>query len=203
MHLLVVGTKTDPLCPWATVNSSGEKCPSSLWCGFGLYRWKWKQDMVLGWPMATKMERSRTSSWLVQDDRMISKSTVKTWTIAQELNCTWVTYIKGALTVQVLVEYLHIWNLVDGMVLQPDAHNHHWRKLTKYGSYTSKLSHAAFFIGNCQVWSLEKNLEELGDSKIQILLLLAINTSIGWMIALQSNESPIASPACLPISWSP
>jgi hypothetical protein len=56
---------------------------------------------------------------------MISKSTVKTWTIAQELNCTWVPYIKEALTVQVLVEYLHIWNLVDGMVLQPDAHNHH------------------------------------------------------------------------------
>ena len=53
--------------------------------------------------------------------RTVSKRTAKRRTVAQALqNRRWVGDIKGARTVQVLVEYLHVWDLVDGTVLQQD-----------------------------------------------------------------------------------
>jgi len=36
-------------------------------------------------------------------------------------NRCWVSDIKGALTVQVLIEYLHIWELLEGVIIQPDT----------------------------------------------------------------------------------
>jgi hypothetical protein len=48
-------------------------------------------------------------------------------TVSQALlNRSWVSDFKGALTVQILVEYLHIWDLVDGIVLQPDIPDKHF-----------------------------------------------------------------------------
>ncbi|KAJ1268378.1 hypothetical protein BS78_07G130200 [Paspalum vaginatum] len=51
---------------------------------------------------------------------------VNSHTVCQALNNrSWVFDIRGALMVQVLTEYLHIWDLVDGMVLRPDVPNQH------------------------------------------------------------------------------
>jgi hypothetical protein len=49
--------------------------------------------------------------------------------------------------VQVLVEYLHVWDLVDGTVLQQDIEEQYKWKLTPSGSYSSKSTYLAFFIG--------------------------------------------------------
>lgn len=40
-------------------------------------------------------------------------------------NRRWVEDIRGALTVQVIVEYLRIWDLVDDLVLQQDVPDQH------------------------------------------------------------------------------
>jgi hypothetical protein len=54
--------------------------------------------------------------------KSVHKQTAKRRTVAQALlNGKWVEDIKGALTVQVLVEYLQIWDLVDGLTLQQDV----------------------------------------------------------------------------------
>lgn len=69
-------------------------------------------------------------------------------TVAQALaNRTWVSDITGTLTVQVIVEYLQIWHLVDGMVLQQDIDDHHIWKLSNTGVYSSKSACEAFFTG--------------------------------------------------------
>lgn len=46
--------------------------------------------------------------------KIMSKNTVKKRTVVQALtNQRWASDIRGPLTVEVLVEYLHIWDLVD------------------------------------------------------------------------------------------
>jgi hypothetical protein len=75
-------------------------------------------------------------------------------TIAQALqNHQRVGDIKGALTVQVLYEYLQIWDAVNGIVLQQDIPDHYNWKLTKSGIYSSKSAYAAFFEGSIKIGS--------------------------------------------------
>jgi len=53
---------------------------------------------------------------------LVPKRVVKTRTVAKALvNRGWVADIRGALSVQVLVEYLQVWDLVDGLILQQDT----------------------------------------------------------------------------------
>jgi hypothetical protein len=49
--------------------------------------------------------------------------------------------------VQVLVEYLHLWNMVDGVELQPDTADQHIWRLSGQGIYSSKSAYDAFFTG--------------------------------------------------------
>ena len=53
--------------------------------------------------------------------------------------------IEGALTVVVLVEYLQVWDLVDGLILQPGVLDQHCGKLTQSRVYSSKSAYATFF----------------------------------------------------------
>jgi hypothetical protein len=98
-----------------------------------------------------------------QDD--ITTETFKTYiamkqrTVAHALdNRTWVSDIMGHLRVQVIVEYIQIWNLVDGIMLQQVTDHHVW-KLSNTGIYTSKLAYKAFFTGAIQFASMETHLE--------------------------------------------
>ena len=69
-------------------------------------------------------------------------------TVAEALNNRrWVADIKGARTVQVLEDYLNIWDLVEGLTLQQEVPDRFRWKLTQSGTYTSKSAYAAFFVG--------------------------------------------------------
>jgi len=59
-----------------------------------------------------------------------------------------VSDIKGALTVQVLIEYLHIWELLEGVIIQPDTPDTLIWRLSSSGCYSSKSAYEAMFIGN-------------------------------------------------------
>ena len=56
--------------------------------------------------------------------------------------------IKGALTVEVLVDYLLIWDMVEAVILRHDVQDHYKWKLTQHGSYSSKSAYEAFFVGS-------------------------------------------------------
>ena len=84
--------------------------------------------------------------------KLIPKRAVKQRTVAQAFdNRGWVADIRGTLTVQVLREYLHIWDLVDGLVLQPEVPDQHMWKLTNSGLYSSKSAYNAFFLGSIRL----------------------------------------------------
>ena len=61
----------------------------------------------------------------------IQKRTAKRRTVAQALhNRSWVQDIWGARTVEVLLDYLHIWDMVDGIILHPEIPDSYNWKLT-------------------------------------------------------------------------
>jgi hypothetical protein len=66
--------------------------------------------------------------------------------------------IKGALTVPVITEYLLIWDLVDGLVLQPDIPDQHRWKLSS-GSYSCRSAYSSMFIRTICFSPLETGLE--------------------------------------------
>ena len=78
--------------------------------------------------------------------QIIPKRTVKQRTVAQALHKRrWVSDIKGALTVEVLVEPANM--LVDDFNLQQDIPDHHQGLLTGSGSYSSKSAYGRFLLG--------------------------------------------------------
>jgi hypothetical protein len=80
---------------------------------------------------------------------VISRRALKRRTVAEGLtNRQWVSDIRGGLSVTVLVEYLQLWNLVDGVVLQPDIADQHIWRLSANGTYCSKSAYDALFVGS-------------------------------------------------------
>ena len=63
-------------------------------------------------------------------------------------NRRWVSDIKGALKVNVLLEYLQLWELLDNVELQPDLEDTHIWQFSNTGQYSTKSTYEAFFIGS-------------------------------------------------------
>ena len=59
----------------------------------------------------------------------------------------WVGDIKGLLSVTVLVEYLHLWEISENIHLQQDVQDRRIWKLTSSGTYSSKSAYNEFFFG--------------------------------------------------------
>jgi hypothetical protein len=63
----------------------------------------------------------------------------------------WISDIQGALTVGVIVDYLHLWNTLHDVLLQPGvSDSHFWRFATS--GQTVKLAYEGFF----KTWALAK-----------------------------------------------
>jgi hypothetical protein len=79
--------------------------------------------------------------------RAIPKRVAKRRTVSQALsNRCWISDIKGALTVQVLTGYLHIWDLVEGTVLQLDTPDKHVWRLSSTRCYNIKSAYNKMFV---------------------------------------------------------
>ena len=95
--------------------------------------------------------------------KIIPKRAITQPTVAQALvDHRRVSDINGTLTVSVLRECLYIWELVDGLILQPGVADQHCWKLMKSGQYSSKSAINAFILGRFCFHALEKDLEKLG-----------------------------------------
>jgi hypothetical protein len=64
------------------------------------------------------------------------------------LNRRWISDIKGGLSVGVLVDYLQIWNLMSGTVLQPTIEDKHVFSIAPDGIYSAKVTYEGLFMGS-------------------------------------------------------
>ena len=83
--------------------------------------------------------------------------------------------IKGACTVQVLEDYLNIWDLVEGLTLQQEVTDRFRWKLTQSGTYTSKSAYAAFFVGTIKFAPWKKIWKSWAPLRCKFFIWLAIN----------------------------
>lgn len=74
------------------------------------------------------------------------KKNIKQRTIAQALaNRSWISDINGALLVQVIREYMFLWDFLDDVTLQHRVEDQHIWKLDKSRHYSSKSTYSSFF----------------------------------------------------------
>jgi len=82
---------------------------------------------------------------------------------------SWI-YIKGALTVEVLVEYLQLWELLEGFELQPEVEDTHIWKFSTSGNFTTKSAYESFFIGSVHFDSWERIWKTWAPGKCKFFL---------------------------------
>ncbi|WVZ64360.1 LOW QUALITY PROTEIN: hypothetical protein U9M48_013890 [Paspalum notatum var. saurae] len=129
----------------------------------------------------------------------VQKRAIKCRTVAQGLhNRSWVMDVRGALSVQVLTEYLLVWDLVDDTVLQLDVPDKHLWKLTQSGVYSSKSAYSAFFLGSVGLSGWKRIWKGWAPLKCKVFLWLAKNNRC-WTsdrLAKRGLPHPSACPFC-------
>ncbi|WVZ90185.1 LOW QUALITY PROTEIN: hypothetical protein U9M48_036512, partial [Paspalum notatum var. saurae] len=129
----------------------------------------------------------------------VQKRAIKCRTVAQGLhNRSWVMDVRGALSVQVLTEYLLVWDLVDDIVLQHDVPDKHLWKLTQSRVYSSKSAYSAFFLGSVGLSGWKRIWKGWAPLKCKVFLWLAKNNRC-WTsdrLAKRGLPHPSACPFC-------
>ena len=109
----------------------------------------------------------------------VPKGVRKSRTVAQALhNRGWVRDIRGALTVQVLMEYLQVWDPLEGVILQQGVPDQFWWKLSQSGSYSSKTAYAACFVGSIRFPPWRRIWKSWAPLRCKFFLWLAIKQRI-------------------------
>jgi hypothetical protein len=108
--------------------------------------------------------------------RAIPKLVAKRRTVSQAVhNRSWVSNIKGALTVQVLFEYLHIWELLEEVIIQPDTPDTLVWRLSSSGCYSSKSAYETMFIGTIKFYPWKRVWKVWAPGKCKFFMWLALN----------------------------
>ena len=113
-------------------------------------------------------------------------------------NRRWVGDIKGARTIEVLIEYLHIWDIVDGLLLQPDVQDRYTWKLSQDGTYSSKSAYGAFFVGTIKFGPWRRIWKTWAPPRCKFFIWLVFHNRV-WTadrLAKRGLPHPDACPFC-------
>ena len=71
-------------------------------------------------------------------------------------NRSWVMDIRGDLPVEVILDFLSLWDLIYDFQLQPDIEDSHIWRFSSSGQYSAKSAYEGFFIGSTQFGPYER-----------------------------------------------
>jgi hypothetical protein len=109
-----------------------------------------------------------------------------------------VSDIKGALTIQILIEYQQIWDLVDDLVLQPEVDDHHRCHFTQSGIYTAKSAYNAFFHGSIR-FTQRRIWKSWGPLNCKFFIWLASGNQESLLDSRQAGQAWSTLPANMPL----
>ena len=82
----------------------------------------------------------------------------------------WISDIKGALNMQVLIEYLHLWDLLSNIELQAGVDDTHIWRFSTSRVYSTKSTYEALFIGATQFGSWERIWKSWAPGKCKFFM---------------------------------
>lgn len=104
-------------------------------------------------------------------------------TVAQALNGDqWARDIRGALTVQVIMEYLQVWDLTRGIQLDGNARDVLRWKWTSDKIFSTSSAYQAFFIGQQAILGAKLLHKARAPQKCKFFI---------WLVGLRSGASHI------------
>jgi hypothetical protein len=120
---------------------------------------------------------------------IIPKRIINRRTMQQALlNRRWIAYIKGALTVGAIVDYLHFWNILAVFVLQPNTEDRHIFSLSANGRYSAKSAYMVFSLGLPPLGTI-KGFGDLGLHRRAVFLFGWWHIiDVGQLIAWQKGD---------------
>jgi hypothetical protein len=99
---------------------------------------------------------------------LIPKRFVSKRTLQEALsNKRWISDIKGALTVEAITDYLHLWEMFSGFELQPDREDKHIFSIASDCRYSAKSTYKGLFL-IMLFWTSQKGVEITGPIKMSI-----------------------------------
>lgn len=84
----------------------------------------------------------------------------------------WISDIRGALTVEVLTEYLGLWDILSDVMLQPELEDTHIWQFSASGIYSAKSAYEALFIGAIQFRPWERIWKSWAPGKCKFFMWL-------------------------------
>jgi hypothetical protein len=84
----------------------------------------------------------------------------------------WISDIRGALTVGVIVEYLHLWNILSNVGLHQEVHDSHFWGFTTNGKFSVKSAYEGFFYGSVKIEPFERVWRTCALAKCQFFVWL-------------------------------
>ena len=113
-------------------------------------------------------------------------------------NRSWILDIKGALTVEVLAEYLQLWDLLEGVELQSEIEDTHIWSFSASGNFTTKSAYEALFIGSIHFEPWERIWKTWAPSKCKFFLWTVAHKKC-WTadrLARKGLDHPASCPLC-------
>jgi len=189
--------KTDASCSWAGLPT---QVPHNAKALFDI-----AVDSIVGNGETIKFWSDRwlqgktATEWAPNLIKLIPNRTLNQRTVAQALtNRSWVADIRGALTVQVLIEYLQLWELVDDLALQHDTPGQHRWRLIESSSYTSKSAYTFFFTGTIKFAPWRRIWKRWAPLRYKFFIWLAVKNRCwtAYRLAKRGLPHPASCPLC-------
>jgi len=101
-------------------------------------------------------------------------------------------------TVDVMIEYFQIWDMVDGFILHPETPDQFRWKFSQDGSYTSKSAYAAFFEGSIKFGSWRRIWKTWAPPRCKFFIWPVFHNRV-WTadrLARRNLPHPEACPLC-------
>jgi len=85
---------------------------------------------------------------------------------------SWVMDIRGGLSVEVILDFLSLWDLIYDFQLQPDIEDSHIWRFSSSGQYSAKSAYESFFIGSTQFGPYERIWKSWAPPKCRFFMWL-------------------------------